>query len=94
MTQIKSGYITGTNAQLQALRPFLVAEGFVDDKEWNDTEGKDSLSTSIVINFVLEFVMVAQFVAKNVKNTRHLYTLSPDEDLEKAAKIIKEKFYE
>jgi len=90
MTQIKSGYITGTNSQLQALRPFLVAEGFVDDKEWNDRRTNKS------DEFIILYSRCNFFVHPHggSYNNRELYTLSPDEDLEKAAKIIKEKFYE
>ena len=92
--QIKSGYITGENTHLQELRPYLVEQGFVDDKEWNDNRivlSDNAISISRSPSKTVGFCLFEGWLAKI--GATHLYTLSPNEDLREAARKIKEAFY-
>lgn len=96
--QPTSAYITGSNEDLQALRPYLVEQGFVDDKAWNDSKNM-AIHNAMVIGGMNDeektgpFLEFSIYSLDNANDTRHIYTLQPGEDLKEAAERIKRAFY-
>lgn len=81
-----------SNEQAQALRPYLVEVGFVDDKEWNDYsnyEANDCIDIGSIGNAVC--LLLDEDTEKEC-GTLLLHTVPADADLAEAAKTIKELF--
>lgn len=79
-----------SNEQAQALRPYLVQMGFVDNVEWNDyakTQDRDA----ICIRNGVEFKIYNEDTASDMGEPL-LYTVPADADLAEAAKTIKTLF--
>ncbi len=79
-----------SNEQAQALRPYLVEFGFVDDVAWNDCQ-TEYRNTCIDLGGVMGFDIYGQATV-NTWNVPMLYDMPADADLAEAAKTIKELF--
>lgn len=78
-----------SNEQAQALRPYLVEVGFVDDKEWNNERKCEFVRYAICIYDDMSFNLQ---VLEDDEFSENTHTVPADADLAEAAKTIKELF--
>lgn len=79
-----------SNEQAQALRPYLVEVGFVEDKRWNDgVYAKDRSAHCVAIYGHMHMSVNAEYI---FFGRTLLHTVHADADLAEAAKTIKELF--
>lgn len=101
---MKTGYIIGTNKQMQDIRSWLVKEGFIDDKDWNDDANEEELNSitiygkadTISDDSYKMFCILQDFVSRGLIGNSKVpcfCTLQPGDDLENIARKVKELFY-